>query len=178
MKELRHIDDRDAVVNSPAEEAMQKMKDASKSLIRKMNEFRTEFDPGWEAPPEMQPVYAPEPDDDTQEGAGNGIDNRDPVSEPHADETRESNASHSPIRQGQEFDPPNDDSLRTQPENWDPRKHDGRVPPAEEPRQSPQEASESLIRKMHEFREEIEAEERAKAEPDGVQRNGPERKRE
>ena len=32
MRELRHIDDRDAVVNSPAEDALQKMKEASESL--------------------------------------------------------------------------------------------------------------------------------------------------
>jgi hypothetical protein len=43
------------------------------------------------------------------------------------------------------------------------------VPPAEEPRQTPQEASESLIRAMREFREEIEAEERAEAQANGGQ---------
>ncbi len=42
MKEMRHIDDRDAVVNSPAEQELLKMKEASESLIRKMQEFRAE----------------------------------------------------------------------------------------------------------------------------------------
>ncbi len=170
LKELRHIDDRDAVVNSPAEEALQKMKDASKSLIRKMNEFRAEEEPGWEAPPEMQPVYAPEPDDDTQEDSANGIDSRDPFTEPLAEEDSEhpQDASHAPIREAQDFDPPNRDLPHTRAENWDPRKHDGRVPRAEEPRETPQEASESLVRAMREFREEIEAEERANAQPNGV----------
>ncbi len=42
LKEMRHIDDRDAVVNSPAEEALQKMKEASESLVRTMQEFRAE----------------------------------------------------------------------------------------------------------------------------------------
>jgi hypothetical protein len=42
------------------------------------------------------------------------------------------------------------------------------VPRAEEPRETPQEASESLVRAMREFREEIEAEERANAQPNGV----------
>ena len=39
---MRHIDDRDAVVNSPAEEALQKMKEASELLVRNMEEFRAE----------------------------------------------------------------------------------------------------------------------------------------
>jgi uncharacterized protein DUF5681 len=42
MKEMRHIDDRDAVVNSPAEDALQTMKEASESLVRTMQEFRAE----------------------------------------------------------------------------------------------------------------------------------------
>ena len=79
------------------------MKDASKSLIRKMNEFRAEEEPGWEAPPEMQPVYAPEPDDDTQEDSENGPGGRDPITEPLAEEDSErpQNASHAPIREAQ-----------------------------------------------------------------------------
>jgi len=134
LKELRHIDDRDAVVNSPAEQELQKMKEASESLIRTMNEFRAEEEPGRQAPPEPEPVYAvdPEPEEDVQKDAETApeISGRDTAA------------------------------------------------PTEEVRQTPQEASESLIRLMREFREEIEAEERANAQPEGVWRNATQRKRE
>ena len=52
LKEMRHIDDRDAVVNSPAEQELQKMKEASDSLVQKMQSFREEFDPDYR--PEAQ----------------------------------------------------------------------------------------------------------------------------
>jgi len=52
LKEMRHIDDRDAVVNSPAEQELQKMKEASDSLVQEMQSFREEFDPDYR--PEAQ----------------------------------------------------------------------------------------------------------------------------
>ena len=167
----------DAVVNSPAEAELQKMKEASESLVRKIHEFRAEFDPDWKAPEETQPDYAPEPDDNTQEGAGSGIDSREPVIEPLAEKAGETtrDSLHAPIREAQEFDPPNDDLRSTRAENWDSRKHDGRVPPAAEPRETPQEASESLIRKIREFREEVEAEDRAKASSKNARPTGSKR---
>jgi hypothetical protein len=71
MKEMRHIDDRDAIVNSPAEQSTQKMKEASQSLVRKMNEFRAEEDPDYRPPPDPLPVYGTEekPEEDAPQSA-------------------------------------------------------------------------------------------------------------
>ena len=124
LKELRHIDDRDAVVNSPAEQELQKMKEASESLVRKMHEFRAEEEPGW-TPPGTEPVHAPEPGEKTEEDAKTAPKN---------------DIGDAVVRA-----------------------------PGEEARETPQEASESLMRKMREFREEIEAEERAEALAKGEQ---------
>jgi hypothetical protein len=129
LRELRHIDDRDAVVNSPAEQDMQKMKDASQSLIRKMHSFRAEHDPDYRAPAKENPVVdetEQKPEDGAQEEAeiARSVDDREPVA------------------------------------------------PAAEPRQSAQEASQSLVRKMREFRAEHDPNYRAAAPPKDAPRNG------
>jgi hypothetical protein len=104
LKEMRHIDDRDAVVNSPAEQELQKMKEASESLIQKMDEFRREEDPEYH---------------------------------------REMEAQDRAVREDREA------VVNS---------------PAEDPPQNMKDASESLIRKMDEFRREEDAEYRREME--------------
>ena len=195
MRELRHIDDRDAIVNSPAEEAMRKQKEASESLIRKMREFRTEHDPEYRARAEEKravPETEEKPEDGAQAEAESAreTDNREPPDTAASARQSPQEASPSLIRKMREFRAEHDPQYRA------PAKESGAVPgaeqkpengahadggnaratdsrePANEPPQSAQEASDSPIRKMRAFCDRIEAEERAAAPPKAVPRNG------
>lgn len=148
LKELRHIDDRDAIVNSPAEQELQKMKEASESLVRKMHEFRNEYDPDYREQNKA---------DNTQHGGAN----------PPAEAARADDALHEPPHEGDIDDPPNDYVIRGDAAARAAVAQDSR--PAEEPRQSPQEASESLLRKMDEFRMEHDPEYRRRKEAENSQ---------